>query len=102
MTHAITLSGDGERAAINLALERRWLLLIDDWRPAEAARAAGLTALSSVLYVVRLFDEGRRTTEEVLDAFAFMVRRNSIRSEYLLSALNMVAEIRRRKGKLRP
>jgi len=98
----IALYGDGERAAINLALERGWLLLIDDWRPAEAARASGLTTMSSILYVVRLFDEGRRTAEEVLDAMAFMVRRNSIRNEYLLSALNVVAEIRRRRGKQRP
>jgi predicted nucleic acid-binding protein len=99
---SIALYGDGERAAINLALERGWLLLIDDWRPAEAARASGLTTMSSILYVVRLFDEGRRTAEEVLDAMAFMVRRNSIRNEYLLSALNVVAEIRRRRGKQRP
>jgi predicted nucleic acid-binding protein len=37
----IKLYGDGERAAINLALEQKLLLLIDDWRPYEAAQAAG-------------------------------------------------------------
>src|SRR4030067_3495685 len=36
----IKLYGDGERARINIALERKFLLLIDDWRPYEAAQAA--------------------------------------------------------------
>jgi predicted nucleic acid-binding protein len=36
------LYGDGERAAINLALERKFLLLIDDWRPYEVAQASGI------------------------------------------------------------
>src|SRR4029453_2096416 len=38
----IKLYGDGERAAINLALEQKFLLLIDDWRPYEAAPATGI------------------------------------------------------------
>ena len=44
----IRLYGDGERAAINLALERNLLLLIDDWRPYEATRAAGVDVINSV------------------------------------------------------
>jgi predicted nucleic acid-binding protein len=44
----IKLYGDGERAAINLALERKVLLLIDDWRPYEAAQAAGVEVINSL------------------------------------------------------
>lgn len=98
----VQLYGHGERSAINLAVEKHLLLLIDDWRPADAARALGITTLSSILYLVRLYDEGRRTAQEVLDGLSFMARRNSIRPEYLLSALRLLAEIRRRKGKRHP
>ena len=46
----IKLYGDGERAAINLALERKLLLLIDDWRPYEAAQAAGVEVVNSLAF----------------------------------------------------
>jgi predicted nucleic acid-binding protein len=52
----IKLYGDGERAAINLALERKLLLLIDDWRPYEAAQAAGVEVVNSLAYLVGLYE----------------------------------------------
>jgi predicted nucleic acid-binding protein len=50
----ITLYGEGERAAINLALEQNLLLLIDDWRPYEAARVAGVEVVNTLAYLVQL------------------------------------------------
>jgi len=98
----VYLHGRGERAAINLALEKGLLLFIDDWRPAATARAASIETLSSVLYLVKLYGQGRRKADEVLDGLAFMARRNTLRRDYLISALRLVAEIRRRRGKERP
>jgi hypothetical protein len=37
-----------QRAAISLALERKFLLLIDDWRPYEAAQEAGVEVVNSL------------------------------------------------------
>jgi len=51
----IKMYGDGERAAINLALEQKVLLLIDDWRPYEAAQAAGVEVINSLAYLVGLY-----------------------------------------------
>ena len=59
----IVLYGDGERAAINLALERQSLLLIDDWRPYEAARAAGVEVVNTPAYLVQLYKHGRISLE---------------------------------------
>jgi predicted nucleic acid-binding protein len=62
----IKLYGDGERAAINLALERKFLLLIDDWRPYEAAQAAGIE-VNSLAYLVGLCEQKRITLERALE-----------------------------------
>ena len=57
----LTLYGDGERAAINLALERHLLLLIDDWKPYEAARVAGVEVVNTLAYLVQLYTLNRVT-----------------------------------------
>jgi predicted nucleic acid-binding protein len=59
----IKLYGDGERSAINLALERQLLLLIDDWRPYEAAQASGVDVVNSIAYLVGLYEQRRITLE---------------------------------------
>jgi predicted nucleic acid-binding protein len=92
----IKLYGDGERAAINLALERRLLLLIDDWRPHEAAQAAGVEVINSVAYLVGLYEQKRITLERALQTLARMTRRGTLRPEWIHSALRVVAEIRRK------
>jgi predicted nucleic acid-binding protein len=92
----IKLYGDGERAAINLALERRLLLLIDDWRPHEAAQAAGVEVINSVAYLVGLYEQKRITLERTLQTLARMTRRGTLRPEWIHSALRIVAEIRRK------
>jgi predicted nucleic acid-binding protein len=92
----IKLYGDGERAAINLALERRLLLLIDDWRPYEAAQAAGVEVINSVAYLVGLYQQERITLDRALQTLARMTRRGTLRPEWIHSALRVVAEIRRK------
>ena len=90
----IKLYGDGERAAINLALERKLLLLIDDWRSYEAAQAAGVEVVNSLAYLVGLYERERITVERVLNALARITRRGTLRPEWVQSAIKIVAEIR--------
>ncbi len=92
----IKLYGDGERAAINLALERKVLLLIDDWRPYEAAQAAGVEVINSLAYLVGLYEQKRITLERALHALAKTTRRGTLRPEWIQSAVRVVAEIRRK------
>jgi predicted nucleic acid-binding protein len=90
----IKLYGDGERAAINLALERKLLLLIDDWRPYVAAQAAGVEVVNSLAYLVGLYEQKRITAEQVLHALAKITRRGTLRPEWIQSAVKIVSEIR--------
>ncbi len=92
----IKLYGDGERAAINLALERKFLLLIDDWRPYEAAQAAGVEVVNSLAYLVGLYEQKRITLDRALYALAKTTRRGTLRPEWIHSAVRVVAEIRRK------
>lgn len=96
----IKLYGDGERAAINLALERNLLLLIDDWRPHEAARAAGVYVANTPAYLVQLCEQGRISTEKVLGDFGRIARRGTLRPEWIQAALKMVAEIHKKGNEL--
>ena len=91
----IKLYGDGERDAINLALERELLLLIDDWRPYEAGQAAGVEVVNSLAYLVGLYQQKRITAERVLHALARITRRGTLRPEWIQSAVKIVSEIRR-------
>jgi predicted nucleic acid-binding protein len=95
----IRLYGDGERAAINLALERKLLLLIDDWRPYEAAQAGGVEVVNSLAYLVGLYEQKRITAERVLNALARITRRGTLRPEWIQSAVRIVSEIRRKREK---
>jgi predicted nucleic acid-binding protein len=92
----VKLYGDGERAAINLALERKLLLLIDDWRPYEAAQAAGVEVVNSLAYLVRLYEQKRITLERTLNALTMITRRGTLRPEWVRSALRIISEIRRK------
>ena len=94
--HKVGLYGDGERAAINLALERKLLLLIDDWRPYEAARAVGVEVVNSLVYLLRLYEQGRVELERVLNSLAKIARRGTMRPEWIRAALELTAELRRR------
>jgi predicted nucleic acid-binding protein len=94
----VKLYGEGERAAINLALERKLLLLIDDWRPYEAAQAAGVEVVSSLAYLVGLYEQKRITLERALNGLARIARRGTLRPEWIQSAMRVVSEIRRKEG----
>jgi predicted nucleic acid-binding protein len=58
----------GENAAIALAIEQRYFLLIDDANPYHRARAAGLQVVGMSEFVVLLFDHGRLTYTGAVDA----------------------------------
>lgn len=94
----MALYGHGERAAINLALERKWLLLIDDGKPYEVAQQAGVEVTHSLVYLVRLYDQDRIPVERVLESLAKMTKRGTIKPLWIEWALKMVAEIRGRKS----
>ena len=93
---SVKLPGRGERAAINLAIERSLTLLIDDWRPFETARQNGVEVINIAVYVVKLAGERRITTEEALTKLARMIRRGTLRLEWIMTAMKMVAEVQER------
>lgn len=92
----LKLYGDGERAAINLALERDVLLFIDDWRPYETAREAGVAVVNTPAYLLQLYEQGRITTEKIIGDLGKMARRGTLRAEWIQSALKVVSAIRKR------
>ena len=57
--HRLTRFGPGEAMAIALAQERGYVLLIDDSRPHEYARANGIRCVTTVDLIVFMFDQGR-------------------------------------------
>ena len=93
----VKLYGNGERVAMNLALEKRLLLLIDDWKPYEAALGYGVEVVNSLIYLVRLYDQGQISVERALEALAKMTRRGTVKPEWILGALKMVALMRNKK-----
>ena len=95
-TEKLSLYGDGERAAINLALERKLLLLIDDWRPYEAARAAGVDVVNTPAYLVQLYRRDQLPLERILGDFAKLVRRGTLKPEWLQAALKVISGLRKK------
>ncbi len=79
---------------MNLALERNLLLLIDDWRPYEAARVAGVEVVNTLAYLVQLYAQGRMTLQRVLNDIGRIARRGTLRPEWIQATLKMVVEIR--------
>lgn len=53
--------GIGEAAAISLAIEKQWVLLINDNRPLMFAQMQGISCISAPEFCVFLFAEGRIT-----------------------------------------
>jgi predicted nucleic acid-binding protein len=96
-TETITLYGDGERAALNLALERHLLLLIDDWKPYEAARAAGVEVINTPAYLVHLYAQERVPEAQVVNDLSRLARRGTLRPAWIQAALTMVAAIRQQR-----
>ena len=90
----VKLYGKGERAAINLALEKKILLLIDDWKPYEAARQAAIETTNSLVYMVKLYDRELVSLNKILNALAKIARRGTLKEAWISSCLKMVAAIR--------
>lgn len=90
---AIDRFGPGERAAINLAIEKRdWVLLMDDWRPFRAAEELGLAPVSSPVYAAALYR--RRVLDErtVLNVLARLSARSTVSPQLIGLALGQVAQ----------
>jgi hypothetical protein len=90
------LYGDGERDTINLALERNITLLIDDWRPYEAAQAAGVQVVNSLAFVAQLYQQERMGLESALGTVGRLARRGTLRPEWIESVLKIIAELRKK------
>ena len=80
--------GPGERAAMNLALERPdWILLLDDQRPFQEATRRGLRVLCSPVLAVALFSEGVLDAREVLVILARLASLQTVSPHLLAAAL---------------
>jgi predicted nucleic acid-binding protein len=95
----VKLYGEGERAAINLALEMQIVLLIDDWKPYQAAKGAGVETINSPVYLLSLYERGDVSFERLLEALAKLSRRGTIKPGWIVSALRMAALLRSRSPK---
>jgi predicted nucleic acid-binding protein len=95
----LMLYGEGERAAMNLALERRLILLIDDWKPYRAALESGIEVVNTPVYVVRLYRQKRVGDERGLELLAKLAKRGTIKPEWITAALDMVALYREEQKK---
>lgn len=80
--------GNGERAAINLALEHRdWVLLIDDRRPFLEGERLGLKVLCTPVLVVDLHGDGRLSAPQALQALARLATMGTVSPVLLEAAL---------------
>src|SRR5262245_4888313 len=75
----IKLYGDKERTTINLALERKLILLIDDWRPYGTAQTTRIKIVNSLAYLVRLYEQKQITLEQTLNALTKTTHRGTLR-----------------------
>lgn len=84
----------GENQAIALALERGWLILMDDRYPYHFSRGPlGLAVVDSPAFAVFLFDQGRLTYAEAVVA----LRRSTCGRRIVRQALIGLESLRRRK-----
>jgi predicted nucleic acid-binding protein len=85
----------GENAAIGLALEQGYLLLMDDANPYHRARAAGLKVIGTAEFVVLLFDHKRIN----YDTASLAIKRMRTSREQKRDAFVLLEHLARRKGK---
>ncbi len=67
-------------------------MLIDDWGPYEAARAAGVEMVHSLAYLMQRYTQRRVTVEKVVRDLGRLARRGTVRPAWLQSALVIVSE----------
>ena len=92
----LALFGDGEAYAISLAQKRSWVLLINDYRPLQFARALGIQCVSVPDFCVLLYAEAKITLRAVR---GYLRRLASTTSPSLLrEAEAVVTAIARKRG----
>jgi len=96
---AVKLYGEGERAAMNLALERKFILLIDDWKPYQTALESGIDVVNTPIYVIRLSRQNRVSDEKALEYLARLGKRGTIKPVWISAALEMIALQRKEREK---
>lgn len=91
----VGLYGDGEREAISLALEEGLVLLIDDWRPYEAAHQAGVAVINSVALLLGSYERDRRSLEQTLWLMRRIASRGTLRPEWIRNGIEVLYEIQK-------
>lgn len=87
-TEVVREHGQGERAAINLALEHRdWVLLMDDQRPFQTAVRLGLKVVCTPVLVVALFTDGYLDARDALTSLARLAALQTISPHLTAAAL---------------
>ncbi|MCE7982917.1 MAG: hypothetical protein DYG89_17170 [Caldilinea sp. CFX5] len=84
----------GENAAIALAIEHQYFLLIDDANPYHRARSAGVQVVGTAEFTVLLFDHGRLTYMLAVDA----INQTNAGKQMKRTALTMLETVARQKG----
>lgn len=85
----LNLFGQGEAAAIALALENGWDLLINDFRPLQYARGLGIRCVSVPHFVVTICEVGRISPEAAL---GYLDRLAPVTSPALIAEARAVIE----------
>jgi predicted nucleic acid-binding protein len=85
----------GENAAIGLAVERNYLLLMDDANPYHRARSVGLKVVGTAEFVVLLFDQGQISYDDAVNA----IKQTHASKNQKRDALIVMEMVARRKGK---
>jgi predicted nucleic acid-binding protein len=83
----------GENAAIALAIEQDYFLLIDDANPYHLAKKAGLKVVGTSDFSVFLYDQGRITYDAATEA----LRQMQISKKQRRVAMMTLAELKRLK-----
>lgn len=83
----------GENAAIALAIEQQYILLMDDANPYHRAKAAGLGVIGSSEFAVFLYDKGRISYEKSADA----IRQTHASKAQKRDAMIVLENLKRRK-----
>lgn len=84
----------GENAAIALAMEHDYFLLIDDANPYHRAKAAGLKVVGSSEFAVLLYDQGQITHHSAVTA----IQRTHASKRQKRLAITMLETLKRLKG----
>jgi len=84
----------GENAAIALAIEQRYQLLLDDNPPYHRAKEHGLQVVSTADYIAALYTQGRLTYIEAIER----LKSTEINKDVMRKTLNLIALIAQTKG----